>query len=157
MEKIEYITNQFKKTFGKKYENYCISRIYALVGRDDFKIVTQQMFKRKDNNIALADLYLPQINMWIEVNEEHHKKRELEDAERTAEVIELNKKSEKVKIKYDALNEVITSNIEKPYIIDVYDKSLEEINKQIYDKVKIINSRIDDSYIPWNQANDDPL
>ena len=33
MDKKEYITNQFKKTFGKKYENYCITRIYRLLNR----------------------------------------------------------------------------------------------------------------------------
>ena len=71
-EKIEYITNQLSKTFGKKYENYCVTRIYSLLKRDDIKIVTQQLFKRKGRKIALADLYLPQINMWIEIDEGHH-------------------------------------------------------------------------------------
>ena len=33
-EKIDYITNQMKKTFGKKYENYCLNRIYSLINRN---------------------------------------------------------------------------------------------------------------------------
>ena len=70
MDKIEYITNQFKKTFGKKYENYCITRIYHLLNRTDVQIITQQMFKRKnEKEIALADLYFPQINLSIEIDE----------------------------------------------------------------------------------------
>lgn len=63
LDKIDYITNQLKKTFGKKYENYCITRIYSLLNRNDIKIVTQQLFKRKGKKIALADLYLPQVNV----------------------------------------------------------------------------------------------
>ena len=48
MDKKEYIANQLKRTFNKKYENYCITRIYHLLKRNDVQIITQQMFKRKD-------------------------------------------------------------------------------------------------------------
>ena len=73
MDKKEYIANQLKRTFNKKYENYCITRIYHLLKRNDVQIITQQMFKRKeDGKIALADLYFPQINLSIEIDEPHH-------------------------------------------------------------------------------------
>ena len=61
--KKEYLTNQFKKTFFKKYENYCVTRIYNLVNNLNLQIVTQQLFKRDNDKIALADIYFPQINL----------------------------------------------------------------------------------------------
>lgn len=159
MEKIEYITNQLKKTFGKKYENYCITRIYNLINRSDLKIVTQQLFKRTGKNIALADLYFPQINLWVEIDENHHESQIEEDKLRTKEVIDNNKVTEEIKKKYDALEEVINPELEKPYRIIIKDKSLEEINEQINDIVEEANRRIEslgNQYIPWEHVNNEP-
>jgi len=159
MEKKEYITNQLKKTFGKKYENYCITRIIFLVNRTDVRFVTQQLFKRKGKNIALADLYFPQINLWVEVDEEHHIENIESDYIRTSEVIEMSRISEEVLKKYKALEEVITSDVEKPYRIIIYNKTIEEINKQIDDIVKEINQRINNfglNFIPWIVVNNPP-
>lgn len=158
-EKIDYITNQMKKTFGKKYENYCVNRIYSLINRNDVKIVTQQLFKRKGKKIALADLYFPQVNLWVEIDESHHLEQAVSDFERTNEVIEENKISSEAKKKYDALEEVINVELEEPYRVIVYNKSLEEINKQIDFIVKEINDRIEklgDNFIPWNKVNSSP-
>lgn len=158
MEKIEYITNQFKKTFGKKYENYCVTRIYSLINRNDVKIVTQQLFKRKGKKIALADLYFPQINLWVEIDEGHHESQVQSDRNRTNEVIVMNKIPNEVKKKYEALEEVINPELEEPYRIVVY-KSLDEINKQIDIIVEEVNNRITklgDSFIPWINVNNSP-
>ena len=159
MEKIEYITNQLKKTFGKKYENYCVTRIYSLINRNDVKIVTQQLFKRKGKNIALADLYFPQINLWVEIDEGHHENQVQSDKDRTKEVIEMNKIPNEVKKKYEALEEVINPELEEPYRIVVYNKSLDEINKQIDVIVKEVNNRIvrlGEDFIPWINVNSNP-
>lgn len=159
MEKIEYITNQLKKTFGKKYENYCVTRIYSLINRNDVKIVTQQLFKRKGKNIALADLYFPQINLWVEIDEGHHENQVQSDKDRTKEVIEMNKIPNEVKKKYEALEEVINPELEEPYRIVVYNKSLDEINKQIDVIVEEVNNRIvrlGEDFIPWINVNSNP-
>jgi very-short-patch-repair endonuclease len=159
MEKIEYITNQLKKTFGKKYENYCVTRIYSLINRNDVKIVTQQLFKRKGKNIALADLYFPQINLWVEIDEGHHENQIQSDKDRTKEVIEMNKIPNEVKKKYEALEEVINPELEEPYRIVVYNKSLDEINKQIDVIVEEINNRIaklGEDFVPWINVNSNP-
>ena len=159
MEKIEYITNQLKKTFGKKYENYCVTRIYSLINRNDVKIVTQQLFKRKGKNIALADLYFPQINLWVEIDEGHHENQIQSDKDRTKEVIEMNKIPNEVKKKYEALEEVINPELEEPYRIVVYNKSLDEINKQIDVIVEEVNNRIvrlGENFIPWINVNSNP-
>jgi len=159
MEKIEYITNQLKKTFGKKYENYCVTRIYSLINRNDVKIVTQQLFKRKGKNIALADLYFPQINLWVEIDEGHHENQVQSDKDRTKEVIEMNKIPNEVKKKYEALEEVINPELEEPYRIVVYNKSLDEINRQIDVIVEEVNKRIaklGEDFVPWINVNSNP-
>lgn len=158
-EKFDYITNQMKKTFGKKYENYCVNRIYSLINRNDVKIVTQQLFKRKGKKIALADLYLPQVNVWVEIDEGHHFVQEESDLKRTNEVIEENKISIEAKKKYDALEEVINVELEEPFRIVVYNRSLEDINNQIDDIVNEIKSRIEklgQDFIPWDKVNSSP-
>lgn len=159
MEKMEYIANQLKKTFGKKYENYCVTRIYSLINRNDLKMVTQQLFKRTGKNIALADLYFPQINLWVEIDEDHHKKQNDDDRLRTEEVIENNKISDEVKKKYNALEEVINPELERPYRIIIHDHTFEEINRQIDIIVEEANRRIEllgDQFIPWNDVNNGP-
>ncbi|MDD4375533.1 MAG: hypothetical protein PHR25_02010 [Clostridia bacterium] len=140
MEKKEYITNQFKKTFGKKYENYCITRIYHQLNRNDIQIVTQQLFKR-DNGIALADLFFPQINFVVEIDEKHHKDKNEEDEKRTKEII---------KNKLASLDEVIF----EPLIIERIDvtKDIEAINDEITRIVEIILKKITiqrDNFLLW--------
>ena len=87
MDKKEYIVNQLKRTFHKKYENYCITRIIHKLDNEYIQFITQQLFKRKGKKIALADLYLPQVNVQIEIDEGHHLEQASDDFERTNEVI----------------------------------------------------------------------
>ena len=141
MDKKAYIIKQFARTNHKSYENYCITRIFHLLNNLDVQFVTQQMFKRSNERIALADLYLPQIDMIIEIDEGHHLKNAEEDKKRTEEII-----NNKVKV----FEEVITYNLE-PERIDVT-KGIEEINDRIDKIVSEINDRISDPkkpFVPW--------
>lgn len=150
MKKREYITNQFKRTFNKKYENYCITRIYHLLNRDDIQIITQQLFRKKENGeIALADLYFPQINLYVEINEPYHRNQTEADKKRSLEMKEYKAlKDEKLK----ALGEVIFYPLERIDIDINADTSLDEINLQIDNAVRKIKTKIDDlgdEFIPW--------
>lgn len=143
MDKKEYIMNQFRKTYNKKYENYCITRIYHLLNRQDIQIITQQLFKRDDGKIALADLYFPQFNLIVEVDEWQHKEEyhRIDDEKRTDEII---------KNRLKALDEVVYNKlcVER---IDVT-KSIEEINERIDKIVNVIKKEIDkqdSKFIPW--------
>ena len=69
MDKKEYIVNQLKRTFHKKYENYCITRIIHKLDNEYIQFITQQLFKRPDGKFALADLYFPQLNISVEIDE----------------------------------------------------------------------------------------
>ena len=70
--KKEYILAQLSRTNKKNYENYIITRIIHLLNDQDIKFVTQQYFKRPDGNFGLTDLYFPQFNLSIEIDEDHH-------------------------------------------------------------------------------------
>jgi len=151
--KKEYITNQIKKTFGKKYENYVVTRIYSLINNSGVQIVTQKMFKRGNNKIALADLYFPQFNIWVEIDENYHSSdyQKIADENRKKEVLINNK--------IKRLEEVVNiSELTEPYRINVgAEQSLEDINKQIDELVAIIKNNIEQTeFAPWNCRYPEP-
>ncbi len=139
VEKLKYITYQIHKTFGKKYENYCITRIYHLLNQDDIHFITQQYFKRKDGTIGLADLYLPQINMSIEINEEYHEKQVEADCLRRNDQNIYNKE---ITDKLKNLGDVIYFELEIKTIEITKETTLQNINKQIDDILSEIRRKI---------------
>ena len=155
MDKKEYITNQLKRTFYKKYENYCITRIFHLLNRDDVQIITQQMFRRQlDGKIALADLYFPQLNLTIEIDESHHLTQKEADYNRTKETQEYKKRIDE---KLIALGEVIYYPLEELRIDTTM--NLDDINIKINEVIKIINEKIiklGDKFIPWTCVDNKP-
>nr|WP_286393892.1 restriction endonuclease [Acinetobacter indicus] len=68
----DYVIRQLGKTKNKRYEAYVISRIIHLLNDFSLKFVTQQYVRRTDTQIALTDLYFPQLGIHIEVDEGHH-------------------------------------------------------------------------------------
>jgi len=71
MDKKEYIKRQISRTNRKDYENYVTTRVINFLNDLDIKFITQQYIKRKEG-YALADLYFPQINYIVEIDEMHH-------------------------------------------------------------------------------------
>lgn len=149
----EYIILQLGRTEKKNYENYCLTRIYHLLNRSDVQFITQQMLKRENKNIALADLYLPQLDIWIEVDEGHHLNQSEDDIKRTKEVL-------KIESKKNHFEEIINVKHE-PHRILIKNKSLEEINEQIDKIVEIIKKKIfilekTNSFEPWKVVYEKP-
>lgn len=83
--KLNYLSKIFSKIDKKGIETYVISRIWNKLDNLDIKVVCQQYVKR-ENGYALLDLYFPQINFGVEVNEPHHLNRVEEDKMRKKEV-----------------------------------------------------------------------
>jgi len=71
MDKMEYLKKQFAHTKGKTFENYIINQLWAKVEDLGLYPITQQYVKRP-KGYALLDLYFPQINFAIEVDECAH-------------------------------------------------------------------------------------
>ncbi|MBD5422820.1 MAG: hypothetical protein HDR49_07310 [Bacteroides sp.] len=116
------ITNMLAKIANKATESYVINRIWHKLDDIRVRFVLQQYVKRKDG-YALADLYLPQVSMIIEVNEGYHEEetQQAKDAIRNREVA-------------DATNADV-------YVIKA-SGSLEEIHKQVDEVVTEIRRRI---------------
>lgn len=137
--KLEYMERLFAKISKKKTESYVISRIWHQLDDDRVKFVIQQYIRRTQDKYALADLYLPQLNIFIEINEPYHK-------DKNGVLREIDK------IRNEEILNVVHS---KPIVIDC-DCEITEIHRQVTDVVDLIRQRISelgDNFKPWDEAN----
>ncbi|MEK4533077.1 AbaSI family restriction endonuclease [Solibacillus sp. FSL K6-1554] len=92
MKKYNFIKKQLSKTNKKNDENYVVSRIWHLLNNPDVKMITQQYIVRdvETKTYALADIYFPQINMIIEIDEPYHLTEEmvLSDSMRQHDIVQ---------------------------------------------------------------------
>lgn len=137
MIKTKYIINQLAKTNKKNYENYVVTRIWHLLNNLDIKFVTQQHVTRP-NGRALTDMYFPQIQLHIEVDEGQHATQVIQDAIREADII--------------------NATGHQFQRITVYNTDIETINLRIDEVIDFINKSIASSKpSPWDiDAEYDP-
>lgn len=134
--KLEYMTRLFAKISKKKTETYVISRIWHLLNDDRVKFVVQQYIRRTQDKYAVADLYLPQLGIFIEINEPYHK-------DENGVLREIDK------IRNEEISQVTHS---EPIVIDC-DNSIENIHFKISEVVQEIKQAIiekGDKFIPWD-------
>ena len=74
--KLEYITRLFKKMNAKGIETYVISRLWHLLNNDEIKIVPQQYVRHASGQYSMTDIYFPQFDIHVEVNEPGHYRSE---------------------------------------------------------------------------------
>ena len=126
-----------RRTNGKKYENFVINAIYAKVANPDLIPMTQKYvrnpnYPNSDNRkYYLLDLYFPQLNYGIEVDEPAHEKQSNQelDANRANDILDaVNCKIDRIKIGKD-----------KKTL-----KTIENVNAQIDDKVEKIKKLIEE-------------
>lgn len=89
-EKKDYLVKTLSRTKRKDYENYVVNRLYSQLDDLDIKPMTQKYVKRTLNGTsgyALIDLYFPQFNIGIEVDEAHHISQEELDRLRTEDIV----------------------------------------------------------------------
>ena len=137
--KLEYMERLFAKISKKKTESYVISRIWHQLDDDRVKFVVQQYIRRTQDKYALADLYLPQLNIFIEINEPYHKDENgvLREIDRIRN------------------EEILSVTHSKPIVIDC-DYDIQEIHRQVTDVVKLIRQRISElgeNFKSWDEAN----
>lgn len=138
--KLDYVTRILQKTSKKRIENYVISRIWHQLNNDEIKISHQQYVNRDDEKYALTDLYFPQLNYHIEVNEEFHYKDENKiDIDKIREIDIVRKTGHTIR-----------------FIECQNDKKLEDIHSQIDKIVNEINNLVDEqkrlkTFRPWDE------
>ncbi len=128
-ERLDHIAYMFNvRTKRKKYENFIVNAIYTKVNNQELMPVTQQCVKN-EGKYYFIDLYFPQINFGVEIDEGHHLNEE-------------NKKKDQVR------EEDIKTAIECEVMrISIFDdskkkKTYQEICKDIDNTVDRINSLI---------------
>lgn len=89
MTKFEYILKQLAKTNKKNYENYVVTRIWHQLNSLEYKFITQQYVIRPNGNYALTDMFYPQLNLHIEVDEAHHLSNVENDITREHDIINI--------------------------------------------------------------------
>lgn len=141
--KLDYITRLFRKIRNKRFESYVIQRIWDLLNDDTIRFVTQQYFRRNDvGEYALTDLYLPQINMIVEIDEGQHLDSQYQDEQRSEDIRRIEA-VEGVRIERISLCDKNTS---KAF-------TMAEVHQQIDDVVKIIKeavAELGDKFQPWD-------
>lgn len=132
--KLDYMARLFRKISHKRFETYVIQRIWHRLDDDRVQFVSQQYVKRvQDDDYALADLYLPQVNIVVEINEPYHydEDQHKRDAIRNAEVSKI------------AGVQVFVVDCRKP---------MTELHRDIDQIVDVIRQKViqlGDKFIPW--------
>lgn len=134
LNKYQFIKKQFAKTNKKNDENYVVSRIWHLVNNVDVKMITQQYIVRDvtTKKYALADIYFPQFNMIVEVDEPYHLSAEMLilDKVRQHDIIQATE--------CDVFRIAVTDNID-------------DMNRRIDELVQIIHNKVNaESFKAWN-------
>ena len=136
--KLDYITRMLTKISHKRLESYVIHRIWNTLDNPDVHFAFQQYVVRKEGKYALADLYLPQINLVVEIDEPAHFQNKEADNIREREI---SQHTDVLRVKcYD-----FTENEATPC-------SLEELNNRTDRVTAIIKSKIMElgsEFKPW--------
>ena len=130
MDKLEYIARQISRARKKRYEHYVVTRIWHLLNDLSIKFVSQQYVKRPDGR-AMTDMFFPQLQIHIEVDEGFHKNQIDWDKLRQVDII--NATGHKV-LRVDVTNDIKTVN-----------QKIDEIIKELIDKKTSLSD-----FKPWD-------
>jgi hypothetical protein len=138
--KLDYIVSSISKCAKKKWELYVISRIIHKLDDESIEFVTQQLVRLSDGTRALTDLYFPQFQLHLEVDESHHQRQILQDEWREQDIIARTQHQLKrivITNQDRAIKNVVQLNNETDQFVDYV---LEEKRRQ----------KIDGVFMPWN-------
>lgn len=140
MDKTDYILRSLTKISNKRWEHYVVTRIYHLLDDPDIEFVCQQCIRKDDGKIYLADLFFPQLSLYLEIDEGHHNSEQskINDAKRRMDITEA------------------TGFLEKR--IPASEITLETLNHHIDKFVELIRTRKnemikDDTFNKWDYEN----
>lgn len=140
--KLDYISRLFSKISHKRTESYVINRLWNKLDDARIQFVLQQYVLRKEGKYALADVYLPQLRLSVEVNEPYHYKNVEADRIRNAELSQ-----------YMEIQHVNCYNVVDGEAVGC---SLEEVNQRTDAVVAYIRRRIAElgaDFRPWRDAD----
>ena len=139
----EYIVNGLSKIKHKKWELYVISRIIHQLD-SDIGFSFQQLVKTKEGEYFYADLWFSNLNIYLEVDEDHHKKTPTDDEKRKKEIKNTTNFNEK-------RISIYKNNSQG-------NKSLKQINNETDEFINILREakkklQEENSFKPWDWEN----
>lgn len=149
----DYVTSSLNKITYKRFESYVINRLIHQLDDFSLKFITQQYVRRPDNKVALTDLYFPQLEMHVEIDEGHHfTKAENNHSKKIAYSTDLTDKNPHYIIQQSYEDRIRDEDIisitgHQIFRINVYKKdngeeqSLDSINEQIKKLVQMIRDK----------------
>lgn len=140
--KLDYISRLFSKISHKRTESYVINRLWNKLDDTRIQFVLQQYVLRKEGKYALADVYLPQLKLSVEVNEPYHYGNIESDKIRNAELAE-----------YMEVKHINCYNVVDGKVVDC---SLEEVNQRTDEVAAYIKQRIAElgnDFHPWKNTD----
>lgn len=89
MNKDEYILRSISKISKKRLEFFVVTRVIHALENFDIEFVTQQLVRRSEKKYALTDMYFPQFELHLEIDEDHHKKEanQVADSFRSKDIV----------------------------------------------------------------------
>ena len=142
-----YITKSLSKIRHKPWELYVISRVIHLLDDLEVEFICQQVVLLDDGDRKFADLYFPQFNIYLEVNERggHSSEEDQKlDKVRQDEILRaIGARQEKIE------------NFSSDEHGDVTDSSLEEINQKVDNFVALLRKYkqeqiLRNAFEPWD-------
>ncbi|WP_245228167.1 AbaSI family restriction endonuclease, partial [Providencia rettgeri] len=139
MSRTDYILRALSKISHKNWEHYIINRIFHKLDDPELEFVCQQCIRKEGHSgkIYLADLFFPQLKLYLEIDEAHHDSDEakIADAVRRLDIMEA------------------TGFIEKR--IPANNVTLEEVNHLVDEFVVLVRERKDQLksqglFHPWD-------
>ena len=143
----DYVTKSLSKIKHKSWELYVISRVIHILDDLDVEFICQQVVLTDNGDRKFADMYFPQFNVYLEVNERggHSAEEDQElDKVRQADILRaIGARQEKIEIYSFDKQGVVT------------DISLEEINQKINDFVALLKNYkqkkiLEGAFEPWD-------
>lgn len=137
--KIDYISSHFSKIQHKQYELYVLSRLWHQLNDDSIHFVFQKcLYRDKDGKKALADLFLPQFMLLVEVDEAYHMSQTDADNKRIKDIINMQKQ------------EIVVRRIK------VYESNVDSQIEVLVNEIRLLKQKKVEkgNFFPWTLNND---
>lgn len=85
--KNDYVLRTLAKLTHKRWELYIVSRIIQQIDHN-IEFICQQLVKRPDGRRAFSDLFFPQVNIHLEIDEPFHEEQKYNDTLRERDIVE---------------------------------------------------------------------
>lgn len=119
MTRDDYILRSLSKISKKRLEHYAINRIYHRLNDREIEFVCQQCVRKNDEKIYLADLFFPQLKVYLEIDEGHHDGdgARIRDAVRRFDIAEsaglMEERIQASNVKLDEFDKLVDGFVEK--------------------------------------------